>query len=123
MPRSNIFSDSNLFGDDESKILDELQNVRTPVRPDDFIHIQVHYLLDMLGKQKNNAPDYRIEKQYKERVIDNLYSSNAQPFKSTEQQLGKFFQSIIQKLVTFRDEVLIDFDKGVIPDDSKKVSE
>lgn len=86
-----------------------VQGVTTPVRPDDFIHIQVHYLINLLRKQENEIKDYRIEEQLKDRVIDNLYASKAQPFKSVEQQLGKFFQPIINKLVIFRDEVLIDF--------------
>ena len=69
-----------MFEDDERrKIIDEIKNVTTPVRPNDFIHIQIHFLLNMLGAQKNSAPDYRIEKEYKERVIDNLYKSEAQP--------------------------------------------
>ena len=112
-----------MFGDgDRRKIIDEIRDVTTPVRPNDFIHIQINFLLKMLLK-KNSAPDYRIAKEFKARVIGELYSSDAQPFKSTEQQLGKFFQSIIRKLVIFRDEVLVDFQEGVIQDDSKKIPE
>lgn len=112
---------NNLFGDSSFKA--DLKDIQVAVRPDDFIHIQIHYLIKILRRQPNSAPDYRIEKEYKERVIDNLYASDAQPFKSTEQQLGKFFQPIIEKIVTFRDEVLIDFREGVILDDSKKIPE
>jgi hypothetical protein len=96
-------------------------DLTVPVRPDDFIHIQVHYLINILRRQENKAPDYRIEDEYKERVISDLYASKAQPFKSVEQQLGKFFQPIINELIRFRDEVLIDFE-GVVKDDSKKLS-
>lgn len=117
-------SNDGLFGDEDKRnIINEIKDITTPVRPNDFIHIQINFLLKMLLKQPSNAPDYRIESEYKERVINNLYASNAQPFKSTEQQLGKFFQSIIRKLVIFRDEVLIDFQEGVIQDDSKKIPE
>ncbi len=124
MGASSTFGNNGLFGDEEKRgIMNDLRDIRVPVRPNDFIHIQVHYLINILRRQENSAPDYRIEKEYKERVINNLYKSDAQPFKSVEQQLGKFFQPIIQKLITFRDEVLIDFREGVILDDSKKIPE
>ena len=88
------------------------EDLTVPVRPDDFIHIQIEYLLVILQGARVNPPDYRIEKKYKERVIDNMYASKAQSFLSAEQQLGDFFQPIIRELIKFRDEVLIDFRGG-----------
>lgn len=97
-------------------------DLTTPVRPDDFIHIQVHQFITLLRvsenykklegntvKQQGKIKDHRVEEQHKERVIEELYKSTVQPFLSTEQQLGNFFLPIINKLVTFRDEVLVDF--------------
>ena len=82
-----------------------------PILPEDFIHIQVHHLITLLRHKENEVKNYSLEAKTKERVIENIYNSTAQPFKTTEQQLGKFFTNIIDSLVLFRDEVLIDFPK------------
>lgn len=86
-------------------MLKKIKDITTPVRPDDFIHIQFSQLVDLLS-DKVKVLDYRIEDAYKKEVIESLYKTSAPPFRSAEEQLGKFFKPIIEDIRSFHTEVL-----------------
>lgn len=86
-------------------MIKKLNEITTPIRPEDFIYIQFSGLVNLLSDQIK-VLDYRIEDAYKREIIENLYKSEAKPFRSTEQQLGKFFKPIINSIRSFQAEVL-----------------
>lgn len=98
-----------IFPDDEKgKHEMEVAKLKKSIIPArDYIYMYFDYLITRLTSDGMRLVIIS-EKQYKERVDSNISNSTAPPFKSTEQQLGEFFQPIIKKIKAFQLEVLID---------------
>ena len=92
-------------GEEGKKKMAEAKAKSFPIAPEDFIHLQfegLHRELTGQGQQVIMV----TESQYKQRIEENIAKSTAKPFQTPAQQLGKFFEPLVNRIELFYNEVL-----------------
>ena len=92
-------------GEEGKRKMAEAREKAMPVVPEDFIHLQFEGLYRELTGQGQQIIMV-TESQYKQRIEENIAKSTAKPFQTPAEQLGKFFEPLINKIELFYNEVL-----------------